>query len=266
MDWVKDFYESSVRWWGEAESMVGDRDRRRVDLFHRLLGDTPKTILELGCGSATTAAAFAQAGHRVVGIDLVDRSKFPAPLVDRFALGALRVLKADFYEVDLGERFDAVTYWNGFGIGDDPDQRRLLRRVAAEWLADGGTALIDVFNPLVWAAWHGDVEHRPARPEAGYHHDLFERNGFDPVANRAELTWTDAADSQERFTQYLRCYSPADLRLLLESTGLRLHRIVAGEDSLDLAAVHTGHLPLLKEHYEYVAVLKPVDLPPADQR
>jgi len=44
------------------------------------------------------------------------------------------------YDVDIGGPFDAVCYWDGFGIGDDQDQRRLLRRIAG-WLAPDGRAL-----------------------------------------------------------------------------------------------------------------------------
>ena len=51
----------------------------------------------------------------------------------------------------------------------------LLPQVASEVVdVNGGTALIDVSNPFVWARWNGDEEHKRARPEEGYDYDLGE--------------------------------------------------------------------------------------------
>lgn len=44
--------------------------------------------------------------------------------------GTLESVEADFYTVELAGRFDVVCYWDGFGVGSDADQRRLLRRIA----------------------------------------------------------------------------------------------------------------------------------------
>ena len=42
--------------------------------------------------------------------------------------GEMSVVQGDFYEVELDGTFDVVCYFDGFGIGSDADQRRLLRR------------------------------------------------------------------------------------------------------------------------------------------
>ncbi|THV26539.1 class I SAM-dependent methyltransferase [Glycomyces paridis] len=256
MDWVEDFYSRTGAWWAEAESGVGERDRGRVERLHRLRGAAPGRVLELGCGYGGTAAALAEAGHRVVGVELSGRAEQAFEHAERLGPDRLRIVRGDFYEVDLDGRFDAVVYWNGFGIGSDADQRRLLRRVA-DWLAPGGTALVDVFNPLVWAGWNGDLDHLEARPEDGYRHELRQRVVYDPVANVAHDTWWDTADPDRKITQRLRCYSPADLRLLLEGTGLRLGGILAGDEAIDIDAEHGGHAALLSGHHEYLAVLTP---------
>lgn len=119
-------------------------------MVERLAGPGPHRILELGCGYATTAAAAASAGHAVTGVEISDRAAF----ADRFVAagsgaGSFHVVNDDFYRVRLDGRFDLVCYWNGFGIGSDTDQRRLLRRIAWEWLAADGLALVDVANPFV---------------------------------------------------------------------------------------------------------------------
>ncbi|GAB7051292.1 hypothetical protein [Catenuloplanes indicus] len=57
-----------------------------------------------------------------------------------------------------------------------------------------------------------------------------------------------------KVTQRLRCYSPADLALLLEGTGLRLDGILLGGERIALR-----HWPrLLTEEAEYLAVLTPL--------
>ncbi|MGK5683394.1 class I SAM-dependent methyltransferase [Actinoplanes sp. URMC 104] len=252
MDWVAGFYSRTGAWWGDAEARLTGRDHRRVALIRAHAGDRPGRVLELGSGYGTTAVAAALAGHEVTAIEISDRAGRTARLAAGVPPGALTVIRGDFYAVRPRGRFDVVCYWNGFGVGDDEDQRRLLRRIAREWLAPGGVALIDVFNPYVWAGWDGDREHRPARPDEGYPYELFEHTTFDRETSVATDTWWPAADPESAISQRLRCYSPADLRLLLEGTGLRLA-------ALDVAASRPGEPDLaaaLRDHPEYVAVLR----------
>ncbi|WP_026930681.1 class I SAM-dependent methyltransferase [Glycomyces tenuis] len=256
MDWVDDFYSRTGHWWGRAESGIGERDRGRVEQAHRLRGAEPGRVLELGCGYGNTAAAFAEAGHRVVGVELTDRADRAAVHTDRLGAEALRVIRGDFYTVELDGRFDVVAYWNGFGIGTDAEQRRLLRRIGDEWLAPDGVALVDVFNPLVWASWDGEEDHLTPNPERGYEHELMQRLSFDPVSSTAVDTWWDAAEPERKITQRLRCYGPADLRLLLEGTGLALDAVIAGGEPVDLGGDHAGHAAMLRERHEYLAVLR----------
>nr|WP_221374152.1 class I SAM-dependent methyltransferase [Actinoplanes polyasparticus] len=237
MDWVRDFYSRTGMWWGPAEAKVGERDHRRVAKVHAQVGDGPWRILELGSGYGTTAGALAAAGHTVTAVEISERVRFQT------AAERLTVLNEDFYAVRLEREFDVVCYFNGFGVGSDADQRRLLRRIAGEWLRPGGAALIDVSNPFVWQSWHGDEEHRRPDPEQGYAYELRERTTFDQVTCTATDTWWPADRPDEAISQTLRCYTPADLALLLEGTGLRL----------------TGHDPVeLRDEHEYLAVLRPV--------
>lgn len=98
---------------------------------------------------------------------------------------------------------------------------------------------MDVFNPFVWASWHGDEEHLEPDPAAGYHHELRERTTFDPVTCTATDTWWDTADPGRVLSQHLRCYTPADLALLLTGTGLALSG-VAGRSRSGPAARSRG--------------------------
>ncbi|MBF6175688.1 class I SAM-dependent methyltransferase [Nocardia blacklockiae] len=254
MDWVREFYSRSGAWWGKAEARVTDRDERRVELL-RTHGVSRGRVLELGSGYGTTAVAAARAGFEVTAIEISDRADFTSELAGDVAPGGLTLHKADFYTAEPGAQFDAVCYWNGFGVGSDTDQRRLLERIAAEWLAPGGVALVDVFNPFVWAGWDGDEEHRLPDAAAGYDYELRERIRFDPVTCTAIDTWWEPDAPDRVITQALRCYTPADLVLLLTGTGLTLTEIVVGEQ-LTAVAPHPGLAGLLREEFEYLAILR----------
>lgn len=115
-----------------------------------------------------------------------------------------------------------VAYWNGFGIGTDEDQRKLLKKIFDEWLSPDGLALIDIANPFVWASWNGEKEQKPANPEVGYPNNVTQYIEFDPINNRFYDSWWVTEKPEEKFTQDIRCYSPVDLLLLLEGTGLKL--------------------------------------------
>jgi SAM-dependent methyltransferase len=151
MDWVRDFYSTTGRWWGPAESRITDRDHRRVAELHQQTGRaTPMRVLELGSGYGTTAAALADAGHAVTAVEISDRLAYRVP---HDGPGTVEAVDDDFYAVRLTGRFDAVCYYNGFGVGSDADQRRLLKRIADEWLADDGVALIDVSTRSSGQLW-----------------------------------------------------------------------------------------------------------------
>ncbi|MCM6774253.1 class I SAM-dependent methyltransferase [Nocardia sp. CDC159] len=248
MEWVREFYSTTGVWWGKADARVGERDLRRVRLL-REQGVAAGRVLELGSGYGTTAVAAARAGYAVTAVEISDRADFTEELARDLDSGALTVHKGDFYDIEFDRRFDAVCYWNGFGIGSDADQRRLLERIAA-WLEPGAVALVDVFNPFVWAGWDGDEEHLLPDPAAGYDRELRQRISFDPIACTATDTWWEPAAPERVFRQTLRCYTPADLTLLLDGTGLSLTGIVVGEAASDVAAA-----ALLRREFEYLAIL-----------
>jgi SAM-dependent methyltransferase len=234
--------------------VVTDRDWQRVDLL-REHGVAGGRILELGSGYGTTAVAAAQAGFEVTAVEISDRADFTSGLARDTAPGMVTIHKADFYTVELEGPFDAVCYWNGFGVGSDADQRRLLDRIASQWLRPGAVALVDVFNPFVWASWDGDEEHRLADAMAGYDYELRERIYFDPVTCTAFDTWWEPAAPDRIIGQSLRCYTPADLMLLLDGTGLALTTIVAGEH-VSTVSPYPGLVSLLREEFEYLAILR----------
>lgn len=155
MDWVERFYSTRSRWFGPT-GIFAEHRARAADV-KRLCGPGAKRILELGAGSGGTAAAMADLGYTVVAVELSSvRAQFARDLAK--SRPNLTVLEADFYNVDLQGRFDVVCCWDGFGMGSDDDQCRLLQRVSREWLEQAGTMLLDIFSPLFWSSLAGRQE------------------------------------------------------------------------------------------------------------
>jgi len=237
VEWIKPFFDTVAPWWGRPDRR--ESDVKRAKTIERLAGPGPKRILDLGTGSGSTAAAMADLGHSVTAVEL---SPVRAAVARDFAAEVTErdmvVVEADLYTVELDGTFDLVTYWNGFGVGTDADQRRLLRRVSKTWLEPGGVMIMDVYSPWAWARIAGETERTSQAI------DLVNFNDYDPVGNRFVDEWWPADDETRAVAQFGRCYTPPDLLLLLEGTGLRLDRVEVDGTPLDLDAKHDRNSPL----------------------
>ncbi len=245
VDWASHFYEQQDRWSEVYCGPVGPAQREKMAVIARLAGPGPRRILELGAGGGQNAAAMVELGHEVWAIELVPRlARRARALAAELPAGRLRVLAGDFTTIDLDERFDLVVYWDGFGLDDDAGQSRLLRRIAGWMEADGG-ALLDVYTPWYWARV-ADQEMTVGRAHRRY--------GFDARECRMLDTWWTPDDPAGAVTQSLRCYSPADLRLLLPAVGLALAAVESG-GAVDYAAGRYRPRVPLEEAMAYTAYL-----------
>lgn len=246
MDWVIEFYEKQNRWSGVYSGEITGAHREKATRIGLIVGPGSRRILELGAGGCHVAAATAELGHHVVAVELVPSlAENGRRLAQTVESGTLEVLNEDFYTVSLEQPFDAVCYWDGFGIGSDEDQRRLLNRIAG-WLRPEGLALIDVDTPWYAASVHGRGW------EVG---DARREYSFDADGCRWEDTWHPIGKPEEAVRQSLRCYSPADLRLLLAGTGLVLEDIWPG-GTMDWEAGEWLPMVPLRRSMFYVAVLR----------
>lgn len=188
-------------------------------------------VLELSAGDGETTAEFARAGHKVTSLELCPERAAKA----RETLSS-EGLEADVRDgglsgSDLGRDFDAVMLWSGFGFNSDAYQRELLRRIGNEWLRDERSrAFVTVFDPAWWLK---------QTPSTGLlQHSFSTESTYVQETSRYVMVWRDPGESDPpKMTRGLRCYSVADLRLLLEGTGLRIHAIDAGEDEHTFLAV-----------------------------
>jgi SAM-dependent methyltransferase len=250
MDWVREFYEKQYAWgdwsvrWADPPSDDASI-AAHVDAVRRMAGAGNKRVLELGSGTGHVAVGLANAGHQVVVVELLnDLVENTRRLAQDVRSGSLVAICGDFYEVDVAGPFEVVAYFDGFGIGDDDDQRRLLRRVSS-WLTPDGCALIDVFAPWYWAKAAGGTDEFPEGSGVWY------RDTFDADGSRlVEEMWREGHE-HDVVSQSLRCYAPADVRLLVDGTGLRLASVEPYSDES-----YTSAAPL-NEAMMYLAKLVP---------
>lgn len=253
LEWVKDFYTQSDIWWGPDAGE--EYYPRRIQAIERLCGQGVKRILELGAGSGAVAAELAKLGHIVVAVELTSAIRPAQEVSQKDWKGSLTALKGDFYTVELDGGFDVVCYWDGFGLGSDSDQRRLLQRISREWLNPGGSVLIDVFSPVRFAR-HAEVsEILPPLTGVPGSVEMLHTCHFDPLQCRWIDEWQPTADPSKALAQTIRCYTPADFALLLGNTGLTIHRIEVDGESVDLEANSITISGPLMEAYSYLVQL-----------
>ncbi len=232
--WIKDFYNQAGVWWG-ADPQAPTVHKTRVETVARLCGAGSKAILDLGTGPGATAAAFAGAGHRVTAVELSPaRADFARELAKIPRKGSLVVLEDDFYSVDLKERFDVVCCWETFGLGMDAYQRRLLNRIAGEWLEPDGSVLMEVYSPVRPAREAGTERRLPPLEGVPGSVEMINHCHFDPYHSRWIDEWIPVDEPEKALAQTIRCYTPSDFLLLLEGTGLRMRHIEVEGQPLDM--------------------------------
>ena len=219
MDWVRQHYADQSRVFGRAGVTDRHREIARRLLRHAGALPSPARLLELGAGACGLAGAMAELGHEVLAVEFnpedIERAR---GFIQEHEVGGLRLVEADFYRVELEGRFDLVYYWDGFGVGDDADQRRLLDRIGTDWLADAGCALIDVFSPWRWQDRSGEVQPIPGNDGRSWSRKVV----FDAVTSRFRDFLRPDGEPGPVYSQTLRLYSLPEFRLLCEGTSVEV--------------------------------------------
>ncbi len=219
MDWVKKFYSTQNNWFDIYLGDIEDSHYLRADLVNNLTNQEEKKILELGAGGGQTAIALAELGHQLTSIELLEESVAHAKELAHYYATPMQIIQGDFYTVPLPQKFDIVCYFDSFGIGSDQDQILLLQRIS-EWLQPDGCAIIEIGSTWYW----GGIGHNKTL-DLG---DGSRHYSFDAITSRLVDKWWQNKQPENSIYQYLRCYTPADLQLLLRDTGLKLEQIEAG--------------------------------------
>lgn len=127
-----------------------------MDFYRGVCADVP-LVLELGVGAGRIAAALAQDGVRVVGVEqdpdaiALGRRRHPSPRIEW--------VRADMRALDLGRRFDRVILpYNGlYTLASDADVLACFQSVARHLTDDG----YFVFDFWVADPFHADGDEGP---------------------------------------------------------------------------------------------------------
>ncbi len=178
-------------------------------------------VLDLGCGTGRHSIALAAAGIQVTGLDISTGQLAEAKKKAEKAGVDIRFIQADASDFSLDEEFDAaICICEGsFGllsIGDDPltHDESILRNLAAV-LKPGAPLLMTVHNAYELIRHYSDEDIA---------------NGiFDPYTLTRVVRMNDLypeLDSEIMVKE--KCFTPQELRLLLEKTGFTVDNFWGG--------------------------------------
>ncbi|MGE6363539.1 class I SAM-dependent methyltransferase [Bacillus paramycoides] len=179
------------------------------------VGHPFQTMLELGAGNGGFARAMSKLSVTMTTVELVSE------LVE-FAKGHsskdITIHHGDFYQIDIQEEFDVVSYLDGFGVGTDEEQMFLLNRIK-KWMKDDGCALIDIYQPLYWKEVNGREMLLGS---------AMRKYEYDSINERMLDHWWNPNYPNDIVTQSLRCYTVEEISNLCDEANLNIVAIFPG--------------------------------------
>ena len=123
-----------------------------VAWYRAVVGSTPSSIVDLGCGTGRITLPLAEDGHRLIAIDA---SEVMAEVLRRQITPThdVQVLVADARQVPLQAQADAVLATCNFLCHFTASDRRALLHRIADWLTPTGQMALDVVD-LQWHRQH----------------------------------------------------------------------------------------------------------------
>ncbi len=196
-------------------------------------------VLDVCCGTGRSCIPIAQAGHRVVGVDVApDMLAIATRKRDSVGLSSkqLQLLKMDAMKLDLDERFDwAAIFFNTFLNFVTLDQQDCVLQGLRKHLRKCGRIWIDIFQPNLEIL---------ARPESkNYDPSVFFVPSLDRTVQRVvdvkrdpskqlqrvtfRYTWFDryGVEQHDKLEFDLTFIFPRELQLVLERNGFRIEKI-----------------------------------------
>jgi SAM-dependent methyltransferase len=209
-----------------------------------------QSILELAAGSGRAAIPLAQAGHKVVGID-IDPAMLRLAIKKRDAVGVtdrqLQFLKADILNLKLGKKFDCILLlFNTFLIFTTTlEQDRALQSIRRH-LKPSGRFWLDIFQPDLKLVAQDESKNLQPKVFCVPHLDrtVFRSTDVrrDPASQVQRVTFNyiwfdrDGREMREKLSFNLTYIFPRELRLLLERNGLQLENLYGNYDGSKLNA------------------------------
>ena len=203
-----------------------------VSNLHRHFGWSHLHLLDLACGQGRHAAAAANLGHRVVGMDLsansIDHARMTHARQER-----LTFVKGNMLDFELGQRFDGVlNLFTSFGYFDRREDHLAVLTGIRRHLKPGGFLILDYLN----------VDFSRARLVL---EETIEREGVEYAITRSfgdlghgvqgfikTIEFEEEGRSQ-RFTERVSGMDLTELTRLLEASGLTVRQTFGDYDLAD---------------------------------
>ena len=191
--------------------------------FRDLAGTTPKTILDIGCGTGRLACDLAARGHHVTGAD-------PAAAmlgVARQRPGGNKVtwIEADAVGLSVGTRFDLIIMTgHAFQVVLEDQEVQAALSNLHRHLAAGGRLSVETRNPEVrdWDSWKPDETREkvevPGIGTVEVHYDIASEEG---QLVTFETHFRFAPDDIVVASHTLRFMSRAEFAAFLAEAGFR---------------------------------------------
>ncbi len=174
-----------------------------VELYVALARRTGGPIVELAAGSGRIAVPLAEAGHRVVGVDIsvemMARARARLAAAGPAVAERVELIEADMAEAAQNQRVVAggpyrlaILGLNSILILTSPDRQRQVLDTMARLLAPGGVAIVDVWLPVPTdlTAFDGrlSLDWLRTDPETGLEVTKTSAAWFDPTSRLVTLT------------------------------------------------------------------------------
>ncbi|QWH29071.1 class I SAM-dependent methyltransferase [Bacillus mycoides] len=171
------------------------------------VGHPFQTILELGAGNGGFARAMSKLHVRMTTVELVSEL---VSFAKEHSSSDIAIHCGDFYQINFEEKFDVVSYLDGFGVGTNDEQLFLLKRIK-DWMKEDGCALIDIYQPLYWKKVSG--QEMPLS-------SAMRKYEYDSINERMLDHWWNPNQPNEIVTQSLRCYTVEEISDLCDEANL----------------------------------------------
>lgn len=241
------------------DHVVPYRDRLDIAFFVEAALKAGSPVLEVGCGTGRVLIPTARAGVDIVGLDLsahmlaVCRQRLldePEAIQSR-----VRLVQADMRRFDLGGVFTLVTIpFRPFQhLLTVNDQLSCLGSIH-QHLVDGGTLILDVFNPSLDALVNRPLgEEFAEEPEFAMpdgrrvtrRHKIVAHDRFNQVSDFELVHYVKHPDGREQRLVHafrLRYLFRFEVEHLLARAGFAIEHLYAGYDRSEYGSVYPGEL------------------------
>jgi len=146
----KALYDSFIAEYYDSSPMVAER-KQDVSFYVGVARKYGDPVLELGCGTGRVTLAIAEAGHRVMGLDIsekmLERAIEKRSALRREARERVHLVQGEMTDFALGEKFRTVIIpFRPFQHLLVTEKQMACLRCVREHLAAGGHLILDFFQ------------------------------------------------------------------------------------------------------------------------